>query len=60
MRAYFIDGEDIGDEAVLVAGRPVRTARTTRPTCSTEEGVEALAVGLRAEPSWASRRSPRT
>ena len=49
MQAYFVDGEDIGDEEVLVA----RAARcgldpdAARDLLETEDGVEALAVGLR-------------
>ena len=50
MQAYFVDGENIGDDAVLVdrAARCGLDADDARADLlETEDGVEALAVGLR-------------
>jgi predicted DsbA family dithiol-disulfide isomerase len=49
MHAYFVDGENVGDEDVLVAlaAECGLDPRTARDVLVTEDGLEALAVGLR-------------
>ena len=49
MAAYFTDGADLGDPEVLVerAGRCGLDSDDARAALADEEGVEALAVGLR-------------
>jgi predicted DsbA family dithiol-disulfide isomerase len=49
MQAYFVDGENIADNDVLVdrAARCGLDPGAAREVLETEDGVEALAVGLR-------------
>ena len=49
MQAYFVDGQNIGDDRVLVAlaAQCGLDADAAREVLETEDGVEALAVGLR-------------